>query len=446
MQAAIDALLAGHEGVMAPFDQRYRRRDQSFIWTIVKVSLARDAAGHPKHLIVVIEDISARKRMEQALCESERFVRSTMDGLSHHLCVVDEHGAILAVNKAWRNFGEANGGKPAISWENENYLFVCDRAAMRKVEEARAFAEGMRDVLFGRREEFNLEYECSSPDEQRWFLARVTRFPQDGPLRVVVSHENVTHAKLAQKHLTYLAHFDNLTSLPNRVLFYDRLKKTLLQAKRSKWSVAVMFIDLDHFKIVNDTMGHAVGDSLLKQAVRRIVNCLRRSDTVGRLGGDEFGVFLPDLRSAQCASGIARKIMATLAEPFHIDGIETFITPSIGIALYPLDSLDADTLVSNADTAMYRAKELGRSNYQSIKIDKSFVNGIGKGSDEGVIAATVITLGHSLKLTVIAEGVETEAQLETLKMLGCDMMQGFLFSRPLPADKIMALLKEHQGG
>ena len=632
MQSTIDALLAsGTTDAPAPFDQRTLRPDGSTLWTSVRVTLVTDASGQPSHLIAILEDISTRHLMEYTLRESERFVTSTIDALSEHICVIDASGKVLAVNKAWRNFGTENGGTSAIAWDESNYSEVCDRAAASGIEDAQLFAVGMRAVLVGEQDEFTIEYPCNSPTQERWFMARVTRFPFDGPVRIVISHENITAAKLAQSHLTYLAHYDGLTGLPNRVLFYERLKRELLQAERSGWTLAVMFIDLDHFKIVNDTLGHAAGDSLLQQASARIVDCLRGNDTVGRLGGDEFGLFLPDLTSSQDAAIVAEKIMLSLAAPFHIQGAETFVTSSIGITIYPVDGNDADLLVCSADTAMYRAKQQGRNNYQyftahmnaqmreharienglrkalernelslhyqpqidmhdghiigmealmrwqhpelgavspavfipiaeeiglivpfgewalrtacaqnkawqdaglapivmavnlsarqfknktlgktvqqilqqtalpgqfleleltegivmdnapvliealrelkmlgvrlslddfgtgysnlgylkrfpldMIKIDKSFVNGIGQGGDEGVIAATVITLGHSLKLKVIAEGVETEAQKSALQLLGCDVMQGYLFSRPLAAHDATALLHRHQ--
>lgn len=632
MRTTIDALLAVRSSVSpAPFDQRFIRQDGSTLWTVVRISFANGTSGHPDHLIAIIEDISVRHQLEDTLRESERFISSTIDALSEHICVIDAAGKVLAVNRAWRNFGSENGGPPAIAWDETNYLDVCDRAAASGIEDANLFAAGVRAVLQGERTEFTMEYPCNSPTEERWFFARVTRFALAGPVRVVVSHENITAARLAQSNLHYLAHYDSLTGLPNRLLFYDRLKHELLQAERSNWTLAVMFIDLDNFKIVNDTLGHAAGDKLLQQASQRIIECLRGNDTVGRLGGDEFGLFLPDLTSAQDAALVAEKIMLSLSAAFQINGAESYVTSSIGITIYPIDGSDADLLVCSADTAMYRAKQQGRNNYQyftahmnaqirerarlenglrtalernelslhyqpqinihdgritgmealmrwyhpglgsispaefipiaeetgliipfgewalhtacaqnkawqdagmapivmavnlsarqfksktigvtvqnvlqqtalagqyleleltegivmdnaallieemtalktlgvrlslddfgtgysnlaylkrfpldMIKIDKSFVNGIGQGGDEGVIAATVITLGHSLKLTVIAEGVETEAQKRALQLLDCDLMQGYLFSRPLSATDATALLERHQ--
>ncbi|MGN6389963.1 MAG: putative bifunctional diguanylate cyclase/phosphodiesterase [Burkholderiaceae bacterium] len=621
----IARILVLADGAIRRFDLRFRSPEGGVLWTSTTVALVAAGSGASRRLVCAIEDIGERKQMEQALRDSERLFKSTIDALPEHICVVDEDGRILTVNKAWTEFTLANGGRPAM-WQEMNYLDVCASSAAAS-EDARRFAEGLRRVLTGERNEFSLEYPCDSPDEQRWFVGKVTRFMRNGVPRLVVCHQNVTERKQAERHLTYLAHYDGLTGLPNRTLFYERLNMTLLQAGRSEWLVAVLFIDLDHFKMVNDTLGHAAGDQLLKQSTARIAACLRNTDTLGRLGGDEFGVFLPDLASDRDAAVVAQKIMDELAQPFHVQGSEIFVTASIGIILYPADHADADGLVVSADTAMYRSKQQGRNGFQfftasmnaqvlqraklenalrralernelsldyqpqfdarsgrikgveallrwahselgsvppstfipiaeetglivpigewvlrtacaqnrawqdagcaplvvavnlsarqfrsndmaatvarvlretgleprlleleitegiamenaerlvstlqrlkqigvrlaiddfgtgysnlgyltrfpldALKIDKSFVDVLGRNANEGMIAAAVVTLGHGLKLDVIAEGVETSEQYEALKALGCDMVQGFLLARPLAPEQVRALL------
>ncbi len=156
---------------------------------------------------------------------------------------------------------------------------------------------------------------------------------------------------------------DPLTGLPNRMLFGDRLSHSLAQARRRNEMVGVMFLDLDRFKLVNDTLGHSVGDELLKQVAERISLTLREVDTIARMGGDEFTVIVPGLASVDDASKVARRTLRAMSKGFQIDSHELFITASIGISLYPTDGDDAETIVRNADTAMYRAKELGRDNY-----------------------------------------------------------------------------------
>ncbi|HEX5844525.1 MAG TPA: diguanylate cyclase, partial [Pseudomonas sp.] len=175
---------------------------------------------------------------------------------------------------------------------------------------------------------------------------------------------DITERKEAQQRLHRLAHYDTLTGLPNRMLFYDTLKKTLLQAAGKQWLVAVLFIDLDHFKYINDTLGHASGDELLRQFSDRLVQCVRVRDTVGRLGGDEFALILVMQDSQQGATLVANKIREVLRAPFDLQGREVTLTASIGITVHPDDAEDADTLIKYADTAMYRAKQAGRDTYR----------------------------------------------------------------------------------
>jgi diguanylate cyclase (GGDEF)-like protein/PAS domain S-box-containing protein len=168
----------------------------------------------------------------------------------------------------------------------------------------------------------------------------------------------------SDERMAYLAQFDTLTGLPNRNLFHDRIEQTLTLAARNGWQVGVLYVDLDRFKIVNDTYGHGVGDTLLLLVANRLGNCVCAGDTVGRLGGDEFAIVLPKLVSADEANVTAQKILDELAHPFNLDGYETYVTASIGIAVFPSDGGDSAVLLKNADTAMSRAKEQGRNNFQ----------------------------------------------------------------------------------
>lgn len=170
--------------------------------------------------------------------------------------------------------------------------------------------------------------------------------------------------KLAQQHLDYVAHFDALTHLPNHTLLTDRVRQALLHAQRHNSPVAIMFIDLDNFKVINDTRGHTLGDRILKMVAQRISNCLCESDTVARLSGDEFIVMLSSLDDAQDAAQTAQKILTVLSQPFDIEQHEIFVTASIGIGIYPDDALEMEGLLANADAAMHHAKKLGKNNYQ----------------------------------------------------------------------------------
>ncbi len=443
---------------------------------------------------------------------------------------------------------------------------------------------------------------------------------------VVLTSRDITRRKAAEGRIEYLAHHDFLTDLPNRALMRDRLDIALSQALRWHHTVAALFIDLDRFKVVNDTLGHAVADVVLQRVAERLKHCTREGDTVARVGGDEFMVVLPNLASPQGAAAVAQKVLRELEEPMQISGREVFVSGSIGISVFPADTTSADALIQNADTAMYSAKRLGRNSYQfytadlnaemqerlaieqglrlaeqrnelhlvyqpkidlssrkiigvealvrwhsaklglispdrfipiaeetgliapigewvlrtacrtirqwrdegiempvavnlsarqfrapnladtinsilsefdvssqfleieitesnvmenaesaiatlgllkangvnisiddfgtgysslsylkrfpldTLKIDRSFISNVATDSDDAAIVAAIIALANSLELKVVAEGVETEAQVEFLNRCRCDFAQGYLFSSPVAPEKIPALL------
>lgn len=164
--------------------------------------------------------------------------------------------------------------------------------------------------------------------------------------------------------LKHMAHYDKLTGLPNRRLFFELLRQAVYEAERNQQRMAVMFIDLDNFKAVNDTYGHDVGDGLLRSIGHSIVDCLRKSDTVARLGGDEFSVVLRNISNQEDLINIAEKILAALNKPMIVQGNICHSGASIGIAVYPDDGDNAETILSNADKAMYKVKQRRKGNYQ----------------------------------------------------------------------------------
>ncbi|MDD3883644.1 MAG: diguanylate cyclase [Gallionella sp.] len=212
-------------------------------------------------------------------------------------------------------------------------------------------------------------YECEIRMRHRlghwiWVLdrGRVNRWLADGrPSMMFGTHQDISQRKLAEHEMEHIAHHDLLTGLPNRILLEDRLQQILSAAKREQSQFALLFIDLDEFKPVNDNYGHAVGDEVLKESARRMLECLRASDTVARVGGDEFVGILPRIQQGADAVAVAAKMRRLIAEPFLIDGLKVSISSSIGIALYPEDGDNEDTLLENADSAMYQAKKNGRN-------------------------------------------------------------------------------------
>ncbi|BCJ86013.1 hypothetical protein skT53_09980 [Effusibacillus dendaii] len=175
---------------------------------------------------------------------------------------------------------------------------------------------------------------------------------------------DITERKRIEEIVNHLAYHDPLTDLPNRRLFEDRAALALSHAKRHHHMMAVLFLDLDSFKIINDSLGHDLGDLLLKAVTERLKGCVRKKDTIARIGGDEFTLLLPEIAEVQDAIKVAQKILEILEQPFMIKGHTFQITTSIGIALYPDNGADIDTLLKRADISMYRAKEQGKNNYR----------------------------------------------------------------------------------
>ncbi|MBU4494446.1 MAG: EAL domain-containing protein [Acidobacteria bacterium] len=184
------------------------------------------------------------------------------------------------------------------------------------------------------------------------------------PIAIAGIVRDITERKLIEQQFQSLAHFDSLTSLPNRTYMMEKLSQLLVQARWNNHTLALLFIDLDHFKKINDTLGHDAGDKMLKDVASRLVECVRDSDTVARMGGDEFMIILPKITKAQDAAVIAQRVIESFDSPFTLNGHDCMIGASIGISQYPTDGDDYESLVKNADIAMYKAKEIGGKNYQ----------------------------------------------------------------------------------
>jgi diguanylate cyclase (GGDEF)-like protein/PAS domain S-box-containing protein len=316
------------------------------------------------YLPEAVERVLSEERMKKALISSEEelkrsasLILSAFEATADGLLVVDREGKIIRFNR-----------KFATMWRiPQEILDTKDDAlalafVLTQLKDPEQFLAKVKELYASPLAE---SFDVLEFRDGRIFERLSQPHLLDGkPVGRVWSFRDVTDRKRAEERLIELAHFDQLTGLPNRTLFQDRLRQALSQAGRNGKGVALLFLDLDRFKLVNDSLGHTLGDRLLKEVADRLKRCIRKSDTVARLGGDEFIVLLTHVTSGHDAAKVAQKILDDFSRPFGSQGPELFVTPSIGITLYPFDGENTDLLLKNADTAMYRAKQMGRNNYQ----------------------------------------------------------------------------------
>jgi diguanylate cyclase (GGDEF)-like protein/PAS domain S-box-containing protein len=593
---------------------RRRKKSGEIFWASVSLSVAQDEAAMPTGLIGYVVDISERLAAEEKLHLHAKIFEHN----SEAVLVTDSEQRIVSTNHAFSLITgytetEALGKHPdMLNAKPEQALLTRD---IRQQVDAGKQWSG--ELQFQRKngESFPVGASVSSVHDLYGAL---------GHYFLVFS--DITERKDAERQIYRLAYYDPLTGLPNRTLFYSLLEQALTEAHRNRTHGAVLFLDLNRFKNINDSFGHTPADAILREVGRRLSTTLRSQDVVSRLGGDEFVVALPDISRREHAGHVAQKLLAALAEPFFVEQHEVLLSASIGVSIFPEDGRDTETLLKNADVAMYRAKKLGSSthvfysqemnlrsldrlklegnlrravergelclHYQpqldlasgritgaeallrwfhpeqglispaqfipvaeetgliipigewvidaacrqirawidqglppvrvavnlstrqfsatlprtvlaiiarhgiptdsleleitesmlmhnadsvvammrefgdagilmalddfgtgysslsylkrfpidNLKIDQSFVRGIPTDPDDSAIARAIISMAKNLRLSVIAEGVETLAQMEFLRDAGCDEIQGYYFSRPIPADEFAALL------
>jgi diguanylate cyclase (GGDEF)-like protein len=301
-----------------------------------------------------------RQRSEQQAHSYLQLVRGLLDALEAPTCAVGPDGVIIAVNAAWLSF--TAGPRGALSeWDvGANYLRRCDEvvAAGRDFAPTLAsFAEGLRDVLAERVDRHQDEYARSGEVEDRWFSIRVSRAEFGAGRGAVISHVDVTDMHRVQLALTHQALHDSLTGLPNRLLLADRLEQACADARRHGRQVGVAFLDLDHFKRINDSLGHAAGDALLLQVAGRLTGIMREGDTLSRYSGDEFVIVWRDLANAEDMVMLGVRLSEVLALPFDLGDTSVNLSASVGVAAS--DAASADELLMEADAAMYDAKRHG---------------------------------------------------------------------------------------
>jgi diguanylate cyclase (GGDEF)-like protein/PAS domain S-box-containing protein len=300
-------------------------------------------------------EIEMRTTIEQQLALTNEKLASIINNSSSLISLKDTSGKYEMVNDAFKE--SLNFEQPYVNGLTDEQLFSEETALLVKRSD---------EEVISTKESIQCEELLPSKEGEHFYLT--VKFPlynEDGVINRVCSiNTDITERLRAQNEILHLAHYDALTDLPNRSLFIDRVSQAITRNERSKTSISVMFLDLDRFKNINDTLGHNVGDKLLVEVALRLKSIVRAADSVCRLGGDEFAVLLTDLRGKQDIIGVADKIMKLLSEPYIIESRELIVTPSMGVSRCPVDGENVQELLKKADVAMYKAKRSGKNAYR----------------------------------------------------------------------------------
>ncbi|MEJ2622370.1 MAG: EAL domain-containing protein [Candidatus Thiodiazotropha sp.] len=329
-----------------------KRKDGTIYWESASISPLRDERGNITNFIAVKEDVTAQKRAEDQL----RMNATVFDTTAEGIMVTDEENRIKTVNPAFTRI---------TGYSQEDVLGRTPHI-LSSGRHSKSFYEDLWESVLHKGywsgEVWNRRKDGSVFPE--WLSISAIKGEHGVAKEFVAVFSDITKNKENEEQIRYQANYDALTGLPNRSLLSDRLNQAIVSAHRENWMLAVLFVDLDHFKVVNDTFGHVVGDELLQLVAARVKACLRESDTVARFGGDEFIILLQDVTEMDSVAIVASNIIEQITRVFSLYGREIYIGASIGITVYPDDAVNADSLLRNADMAMYQAKERGRNTYQ----------------------------------------------------------------------------------
>jgi len=352
----IDAALAEQRRFLIEY--RICCRDGEVKWVWERGVGIYDEDGKVIALEGFIEDITERKLATQALQQAERSFRSIFENSSDGIFQTTPDGRYLNANSALaRIYGYDTPAELIAGIGSIQSQVYVDPA--RRVEFMRQMHK--HGIVS------NFVSEVRRRDGDKIWISENARavFDEAGTLLFYEGTvEDVTESKLNQEKLEYLANHDPVTTLPNRLLMNDRLRQMMRGAQRNQSVVAVVLVDLDHFKLINDTFGHNRGDQLLQTVARRMQACVRESDTVARLGGDEFVLLLSGEGRGEAMSQVTQRVLKAISKPWQVEARELSVSCSIGVSIFPRDGRDVQTLLKNADTAMYKAKEMGRNNFQ----------------------------------------------------------------------------------
>ncbi|MBT8764456.1 EAL domain-containing protein [Desulfohalobiaceae bacterium Ax17] len=368
----------------------------------VEIFLRKINISDQNCILATVRDISERKKSEDQL----RLAAKVFESKSEGIVITDAEGTILHVNEAFCQItgysrDEVIGKNPRIMKSDRH-----DEEFYKQMWQdilTKGFWQG---EVWDRRKDGEIY--------PKWLSISAVKDDQGNLTHFVAIFSDLTAIKQTEEKLELLAHYDFLTGLPNRLLFNDRLRQTILRARRNQSRFGLIYLDLDGFKLINDSLGHIIGDQMLKVVGQRLKKIIRETDTIARLGGDEFGLIITDIEEPSILASIAQKIKETISEPFRIRGYELFITVSIGITIYPDDGRDEVTLMQNADSAMYQAKSEGKNNYNffSAKLHKKVQRRLSIQNE----------LQHALKKKQFLLFYQPKVQMKTRKIVGAEAL------------------------
>lgn len=328
---------------------------------VIQKTVFNNAEGELAGLVGVIIDITERKRHEAAL----RLSASVFQGSNEGILITDAHSQIISVNQAYQHLtgyseSESLGQNPSMLQSGKH-----DKFFYQNMWESLLNMGQWRGEIWNRRKNKELF--------PAWLSISAVKDKYDKITHYIAIFTDITDKKLSEERLYHLSHYDALTDLANRVLFQDRIHQAMKRATRDTESIALLIIDIDHFKAINDAFGHTIGDELLCIVAKRLASLSASIEAAARLGGDEFGILLADLppnqQAVRTASHFADQILQLLQQPFMLAGQEIFTSGSIGVSIFPQDGDTATSLLKNADAALYKAKEQGRNNYQFFALE-----------------------------------------------------------------------------
>lgn len=350
-QQQMDLLLAGE---LAEFtiEKRYIRKDGAIVWAYLTVSALWGEGQEPDYVLGIIRDITSRKQAEERLMFAQKVFDNSIEGI----LVTDAKGIILQVNTAFSTIT----GYSATEVIGKNPRFL------KSDKHSPAFYEDMWQKITNEGQWAGETWNRRKNGEAypEWLTISTIKNDKGEITNFVSIFHDISQHLQQQQVIQYQAQHDALTELPNRVLLNDRLENALEKIKISGLQVALLYLDIDNFKYINDAFGHIVGDEILVELSQRFTKIMRSGDTIARLGGDDFLILLTDIDDLNIVSNTAVQLLAALDEPFIQGDVDFFVTASVGVTIAPDDGVDPVTLVKNSDVAMYRAKNIGKNNYQ----------------------------------------------------------------------------------